>query len=130
MDLVQQGQGAWKKSGVGTIARPMLLWAMLMSIGLAVAFLAGTVFAGAGARPTEAAAVTGDPLTQPAAIEFRRSEHEATGSSAFDPLTQPASIEFRRSEHEASGAARSLVDPLTQPAAIVFRRSEHAEDSR
>jgi hypothetical protein len=41
-------------------------------------------------------------VTQPAAIEFRRNEHDGAGASAVDPFTRPAAIEFRNGEHEAS----------------------------
>ena len=122
MDLAQKGRLDWISGGRSKIS-PMSLWTALMSIGLAAAFLAGAVYGRAGAGTTSVAGSV-DPLTQPAAIEFRQSEHAATGAAAFDSLTQPAAIEFRRSEHDASAGSRSLVDPLTQPAAIEFRNSE------
>ena len=123
MDLAQQGQVDWMRTGGLSKVRPTLVWISLMAIGLAAAFLAGVMYARAGAG-TSSVVATGDPFTQPAAIEFRQSERAATGGASLDPLTQPTAIEFRRSEHDASGASRILVDPLTQPAAIEFRKGE------
>ena len=122
MDLVQQGNPGWTTNGSRSIVEPRLLRTGVLSIGLAAAFLAGTVYAGAGARPASIATV--DPLTQPAAVEFRQSEHAANAAIA-DPLTQPAAIEFREGERAASRVAPSAGDPFTQPAAIEFRQSEH-----
>ena len=124
MDLVQQGQLEWIKSGSRSTRNPMLLWTSVISLGFAGSFLVGMLVGGNGARTSDTGVVA-DPLTQPAAIEFRQGEHAATGVS-IDPLTQPGAIEFRQSEREASSGPRSLVDPLTQPAAIEFRQGEKA----
>ena len=123
MDLARQGRADWMRTGGDSTIRPRLLLTTLMMIGLVAAFLAGVVYAGAGAG-TSSIVANVDPLSQPAAIEFRQEEHAATGAALFDLLTQPAAIDFRRSEHDASAGSRSLVDPLTQPRAIEFRNSE------
>jgi hypothetical protein len=101
MDLAQQGHVDWMRTGGRSKVGPRLLWTSLTSIGLAAAFFAGVVYSGAGAG-TSSVAGTVDPLAQPAVIEFRRSEHAATGGATVDPLAQPAAIEFRNSERDES----------------------------
>jgi hypothetical protein len=102
MDMVHPGQAASRNRDTRETAGHMLLWTIILSIGLAVAFIAYSYFGGGDEHARAAGSAAVDPLTQPAAIEFRRSEHETAGSVAFDPLTQPAAIEFRRSEHDES----------------------------
>ena len=127
MDIVQQGN-AESLSPKGRIARNTVgIWLVVVGAALCVSITGWVLAANAGVGTAESTASAADPFIQPAAIEFRGTEHEVTGASAADPVTQPAAIEFRRSEHEGTGA--SAADPLTQPAAIEFRKGEH-EGSR
>jgi hypothetical protein len=96
---------------------PMLIGVAVAAVALSVV-IAWTLTAGSQA----VVGIQGDPLVQPAAVEFRSSERGAS-QSLVDPLLRPASIEFRASER---GASQSLVDPLLKPAAIEFRASEHS----
>ncbi len=96
------------------------------------AFLAGALAVVAVASILAVSLITGgrvdigtttkvDPLTGPAAIQFRADEHGASAVQA-DPLTGPAAIQFRADEH---GTTSGSSDPLLSTSAIEFRASEH-----
>ena len=123
MDLVQHGN-AESLNHKGRIGRkPAGIWLVVIGAALCVSITGWLLVANAGVRTSESTVSTADPFIQPAAIEFRMTEHDMTGASAADPLTQPAAIEFRRNEHGSTDA--SAADPFTQPAAVEFRKGEH-----
>ena len=79
---------------------PSAAWLLLAIPLLAAALLAVVLSPRVGSSAALGAA--GDPLTAPAAIEFRNAERTSAVPIA-DPLAAPAAIEFRRTERVSGG---------------------------
>jgi hypothetical protein len=100
MDLVQQGN-VESVSRNGRIAKNRVgIGLVIVGTALCLSIAGWLLVGNAGVGTATSAASAADPLTQPAAIEFRGTEHVLTGASAADPFTGPAAIEFRKGEHE------------------------------
>lgn len=108
------------------LVRTMAIFGTIVAalmIAVAVAYAAVLIY---GAVMPRTSSTTGDPLADPAIVQFRAGEHAAAiTTSQTDPLAAPGLMQFRAGEH-APVAAPWTGDPLSQPSLVEFRNSEHA----
>src|SRR5438477_4691916 len=98
MDLINQRTGTLRNDNLRYVAMGLAIVSAL-ALGIVLGWAVTTMSASSVARP---AAVQGDPLAQPATVDFRNSEHAAPVAAVqADPLGQPVTIDFRNSEHAA-----------------------------
>ena len=123
MDLTQSTSTVTDVRSTGTRMGAAVFIAGVVTVVAVTVILAASSLT--GPRVDIGTATQADPLTGPAAIQFRADEH-GLGTTQADPLVGPAAIQFRADEH---GLGTTQADPLTGPAAIQFRADEHGAAS-
>ena len=119
MNLIQQGTKSRAASTPAWFGSARLILAAIVAVAavaLAVVLVAPLIN---GSRIGSVESQAG-PLLQPAAVEFRQSEH-AQGVSPESALLVPAAVEFRQSEHAQGVSATSSL--LLLDAVVSFDRA-------
>jgi hypothetical protein len=112
MELVQQSTKVGRMNGRARSFGSALVIAAVIVASISVAILATSLAAGSPAR--SGVLSQENPLSQPAAVEFRRGERAiGPGSTSFDKA------------HHTPPANASQENPLSQPAAV-DRQRKHA----